>query len=46
MEPQHGHVWVERPNRTPNNSARGASPGGGSFWMSDKVIMNFGIYCL
>lgn len=31
MEPQHGHVWVERRQDT------GGGHGGGSFWMSDKV---------
>lgn len=31
MEPQHGHVWVERQQEA------GGGHGGGSFWMSDKV---------
>lgn len=34
MEPQHGHVWVERQQGTKDS---GGGHGGGSFWMSDKV---------
>lgn len=34
MEPQHGHVWVERQQGTKDS---GGGHGGDSFWMSDKV---------
>ncbi|CAN0598129.1 unnamed protein product, partial [Ectocarpus sp. 12 AP-2014] len=35
MEPQHGHVWVERQQGTKDSAGGG---GGGSFWMSDKEL--------
>lgn len=34
MEPQHGHVWVERQQGTKGS---GGGNGDGSFWMCDKV---------
>ncbi|CAB1116053.1 unnamed protein product [Ectocarpus sp. CCAP 1310/34] len=35
MEPQHGHVWVERQQGSKDSAGGG---GGGSFWMSDKDL--------
>lgn len=39
MEPQHGHVWVERQQGTKDS---GVGHSGGSFWMSDTVRRWFG----
>lgn len=41
MEPQHGHVWVERQQGAKDS---GGGHGGGSFWMSDKVRRWFGYF--